>query len=289
MESNLVDLGGGLKMILYAPYKHGKTVFCLTAVGLGHMGVIDSEGRWGWYTIPHPTHTPKAFPFDNPRAIRLGTPMIEGNPRLKECLERGKDNVIFLVQTSDQAKARQANASFIRVPEIATHITDSGTKLWDLLMAQRDTSDPKKTMLSWVPIKEVDRRYKDDLEASRKHCIITAHTQEKLRLVENEGRSEFVSDGVVPWLEKKSAYWSDIVATMVMPPMRPNESKPPDLMIVGEGIGGAGGMVRGAKLKNPTFPRLLEIIGGVPAPITDPPQTETTSTTTDEVSKIVNA
>jgi hypothetical protein len=228
----------GLKTIAYGPYKSGKSVFGLTLAELGPIGLIDTEYRHEWYTEPAPALSAtgaalptRPFPYDNPRLVR---------PLPFLAAARGE---VYLVQTQEIGVVGRAIEAWTRDPAMAGIVIDSGSVVWDLLQDTRDDSNEKASMLSWTPVKKVNRRLMYAAMSGGKHLIITAHTQEKFSKV---GR-ELVVTGVRPWLEKKSPHWADLTLEFTYPDGCPH----PIARVDGEGIGGQGGLVRGAILGDP--------------------------------------
>jgi len=249
----------GLKAIAFGSYKSGKTAFGLSMAALGPVGVIDTEDRLEWYTVPAVTQ-PRPFPFDNPRRVR---PL----PFLAAAT-----GIIYLVQTKEVGRVGQAVEGFTRDASLVGVVIDSGSVVWDLLQDTRDESDPRTAMLSWAPVKKTNRRLMYAAMSGGKHLLITAHTQEKFTKV---GR-ELVVSGVRPWLEKKTPHWADLTLEFTYPDGAPH----PVMRVDGEGVGGQGGIVRGAILGDytktppepaPTFPGLLQRLAFVaPPPPGDP-------------------
>jgi hypothetical protein len=248
----------GLRVIAYAPFKQGKTVLGLTMAELGDVGILDSEARLQHYTIPHPSIQPAKFPFDHPRAVRIDNEMCALNPKLKEALS--KAGCVYVVQTKDIHEAGRAIAEFTSAPGLAGIVIDSGSILWDLFQDTRDDSDPKTAMLSWTPIKRYLKRFHYSLDYGEKHILETAHVQEVIKKV----GSEFVKVGERPWLEKKTPHWADLTVSLEYP----DNAKWPTMVVQGEGIGGAGGLRRGARVENPTFGELVRRVGALEGAIT---------------------
>ena len=250
----------GLKAIAYAGYKTGKTVFGLTMAELGPIGVIDNEGRHQWYTQPAPPSVPRReFPFDDPRVVRTDLDMLAVNPVLAASF--AACHVVYLVQTVDLERVRLAVRAFNRDPDVVGIDIDSGSIMWDMLMSTRDTSDERKSMLSWAPVKEWDRLFKIGLTAGQKHCLLIAHAQDKLKMVKRpDGSAEFLVEKIVPRLEKYSGHWADIVVSFDMP----DGATHPSLIVVDEGTGGAGGLRRGVRMDNPTFKKVVDRLGRLP-------------------------
>lgn len=245
----------GLRVIVSAPYKHGKTVLGVTVAELGPIGVLDSESRWQHFTAPHPSISPSKFPFDSPRAIRTDNGMCETNPVLRASLSRA--SVAYVVQTKDIGEAGRAVAEFTGHPDITGIVIDSGSVYWDLFQDTRDDSDPKTAMLSWTPIKRYLKRFHYALDFGGKHVLETAHVQDIIKKV----GSEFIKAGERPWLEKKTPHWADLVGTLDYPENAPF----PTFIVTGEGIGGSGGLRRGARVENPTFAKLVAMAGSAAA------------------------
>ena len=241
----------GLRVIAYAPFKQGKTVLGLTMAELGDVGILDSEARLQHYTIPHPSIKPAAFPFDHPRAVRTDNEMCRLNPKLKAAL--AKAGCVYVVQTKDIHEAGRAIAEFTSAPALCGIVIDSGSILWDLFQDTRDDSDPRMSMLSWTPIKRYLKRFHYSLDYGEKHVLETAHVQEVIKKV----GEQFVKAGERPWLEKKTPHWADLTVTLDYP----DNAAWPTLVVMGEGIGGAGGLRRGARLENATFGDLVQRAG----------------------------
>lgn len=234
----------GLKTIGYGPYKSGKSVFGLSMAEVGHIGLIDTEDRMEWYTAPPASPVPvEPFPFDNPRLVRP-LPFLAG-----------ARHVVYLVQTKEIAVAGRAIEAWTRDARIAGIVIDSGSVLWDLLQDTRDESDPRTAMLSWTPVKRTNRRLMYAAMSGGKHLLITAHTQEKYKKV---GR-ELAVDGVRPWLEKKTPHWADLTLEFAYPDNSPH----PVARVDGEGLGGQGGLVRGAIIGDPGKGEKAPTFGGI--------------------------
>jgi hypothetical protein len=117
-------------------------------------------------------------------------------------------------------------------------------------------------MLSWGPVKQWDKLFKIGLTGGNKHVVILAHAQEKLKMVKRaDGSNEFIVEKIIPRLEKFSGHWADMVVTFDYP----EGAKFPTLIVIDEGTGGAGGLRRGAKMPDPTFKKLLDRLGWIPA------------------------
>lgn len=247
----------GLKMITFAPYKSGKTVFGLTMAELGPIGIVDTEQRIQWYTTPHPSVKPAAFPYDKPRALRPDLAFFPQN-----------SYVVHLVETMEIAVAGRAIEAWTKDPDIFGVTLDSGSILWDLLQDTRDESDPKTAMLSWTPVKRTNRRLFYALMSGGKHVVVSSHSQDVYKKV---GR-ELTVTGVRPWLEKKSPHWCDLVLEFAFP----DGAAAPGCRVAGEGIGGAGGLTKGKIIGDPTFKKILDKIVYIPqqAPLVDPDELE---------------
>jgi hypothetical protein len=257
----------GLKVIAYAPPKNGKTVFGLTMAEEGAVGVIDAEGRLQWYTEPLPNAPKRPWPYDNPRRILPSLGCL-ANPTLAAAFANA--HPIYLVETVALEQMRKACKVWNNDPDIFGIDLDSATIAWQQLCATRDTSDEKKSMLSWAPIKEWDNLFKIGLSGGGKHVCMIAHAQEKVKLIRRpDGTSEFVTDKVVPRLEKYSGHWADMTVTFDMK----EGAKYPNLVVIDEGTGGAGGLTRGSKLPDPTFAKLLRKLGRLPQ-VTAVPQAD---------------
>jgi len=249
----------GLKLIPYGPNKVGKTVFGLTMAERGPIGVVDTEGRHQWYTIPIEGAPARPWPYDQPRRIRPDLAMLTHNPTLQAAFSSA--HPIYLVQTVDLEKTRLATKAWNNDPAIFGIDLDSGSIQWDMLMSTRDTSDERKAMLSWGPVKEWDKLYKIGLTGGNKHVLILAHAQEKLKMVKRpDGSNEFITEKIVPRLEKYSGHWADMVVTFDYP----EGAKFPTMIVIDEGTGGAGGLRRGVKMADPTFGKLLDRLGWIP-------------------------
>jgi hypothetical protein len=250
----------GLKLVPFGPNKVGKTVFGLTMAEVGPIGVIDTEGRHQWYTLPLVDAPKRPFPYDNPRRVRPDLDMLRANPTLQAAFASA--HPIYLVQTVDLEKTRLATKAWNNDADIVGIDLDSGSITWDMLMSTRDDSDERKAMLSWGPVKAWDKLYKIGLTGGNKHVIILAHAQEKLKMVKRpDGSNEFITEKIVPRLEKYSGHWADMVVTFDYP----EGAKFPTLIVIDEGTGGAGGLRRGAKMPDPTFKKLLDRLGWIPA------------------------
>jgi hypothetical protein len=244
----------GLKTIGFASYKSGKTVFGLTMAEVGNIGVVDTESRVQWYTIPHPNKTKEVmFPYNNPRLLR---PDLHFLPKT--------ENIIYLVETMELGVAGKAIQEFSKNNAIVGMSIDSGSILWDELQATRDDSDPKMSMLSWTPIKRTNRRLLYAMTSGNKHVFLSAHAQVMMKKV----GSELVETGIKPWLEKKTPHWADIVLEFNYP----DDAPYPAFRVAGEGIGGAGGLTRGKIVEDPTFKKLLDRITYT---IPDEPESQT--------------
>lgn len=267
------------KTIAFSPPKTGKTVFGLTMFECGTIYIIDTEARVHHYTVPHPGVDPASFPFDNPRIPRLDNHMVQSNPVLKAAFEAGisKGHKIYLVQSIALDVIKDALYAFNRSPEIFGGVVDSSTVIWDYIMDLRDTSNDVGSgtdLKSWIGPKTYNRRMFHGFIASGKHVLVTAHPQEKLKLKElADGRREFVVDKVIPHVEKKVPHWADMVVAMEVPPKDPKHPDAPifpRLRVVDEGLGGLGGLTRGARMENPTYKALIDRLGGLTTPLSVP-------------------
>lgn len=240
----------GLKSIVFGPYKSTKTTFCLTMAEAGPLGAVDTEGRWQWLTIPHPTIKPGTFPFDNPRQIR---PDLTYLPKI--------EHPIYLVETQQFDRCGKAMEGFTSNKSIVSVCCDSDSVIWDLLQDTRDTSDPRVAMLAWGEVKRFWRRLHYAMASGNKHLVVTAHAQDIYKKV----GSEIVTVGTKPWLEKKTPHWVELILELQLPEAHVGMPPPsPQMKVIGEGIGGVGGLHKGAIIETPTFMKILNRVKHIP-------------------------
>ncbi len=251
----------GLKTISFSPPKNGKTIFGLSMSEGGPIGVQDTESRIQWYTKPHPTIIPREFPYDNPRLPIVDNSMCENNEVIRESFK--KASVIYLTQTLNLEKNRNAIKRWTTDEEIFGVCIDSGTVIWDYICDLRDDSEDSgggTDFRSWKPVKRYNRRMFHALLRG-KHVYITAHPQEIYKKSSIAGVKKWEVVGVRSHLEKKSGHWADLTVNFSLG----KHATFPKMTIHEEGMGGRGGLVKGFEIQNPTFMNLIGRLGELPA------------------------
>lgn len=243
------------KVIPWGPAKVGKTTFALSAVEVGPLAVIDNEGRIQWYTEPHPTVAPRAFPYDNPRRVRPYLPMLERNEKLRKAFDT--PNPIYLVETVSYEKTDDVAVVFGKDPEIAAIDFDSASMLWKMLAGSREVDDDDAYGRSWGPVYAWDDMFKAKLISCRKHIILIAQMKEKKApILQPDGKRKMQVVDFMPLMAKGSQHWADVAARLDLDPGVPY----PTLEVTDEGTGGQ--VVRGQRIENPTFAELLALVEG---------------------------
>jgi hypothetical protein len=221
-------------------------------------GVIDNEGRLQWYLREHPTIKPRTFPYDKPRAVRLDLPMVVDNPTLQATFTNA--HPIFLVETANLTRMREATDEWNKSKEVGCIDLDSGSGYWDVLSGTRNIEDDDAFGKSWGPVYEYDRLFKVSLNVGGKHCMISAHEKEEVKIVKDGGKTKRIPTGrMLARMGKDASHWADLTVRLDFASGAPH----PTLTVTDEGTGAAGGLRAGSQIENPTFRKLLERVGGM--------------------------
>jgi hypothetical protein len=230
-------MAGASRVLVAGKQKSGKTTFVLSACALGRLAVSDTEFVLQEYVEEHPTaRTPAGKP--------LFTPMAHVKRLLGIAEEEWPE--IAILQSNDLGAIRSFLYAVARDPKVVTVGRDSQSVIWDLASSAIGGPGDRG---NWNAVKQPLRLIQYDLMASGKHLIMTAHLDSMF----NADMTKVV--GQRAWTEKKDPY----TATWELHLEFGEGMRAPVATVVGEVSGGR--IARGTTIRNPSFPRLLDLIG----------------------------
>lgn len=263
----------GLKTMVEALIKHGKTIFALTMSELGPMGYIDTEGRVQHYTTAAPIDeilerypwikTTKAAddgpayregkfwpPYDRPRFLKVGLPAIQNNPALLKVAQAR--HAIFLTEVLDPQNVGFYAQLFNSNKNLVGQAVDTYTDVWDQVQEYKDPN-PKKDRLAWQEPRKMHRRLLWAQMTGGGHAILITHLKNKYE--KNVG-GDLVVTGMTAATQPMTPRWADLHLRLYLPDATDEIPWPqPRAAVMAQGLGGV--FRAGEIIDNPTFASIL--------------------------------